>query len=39
MGVASFPEDGAANEVILAAVDGALYQAKRQGRNQVLMAG
>jgi len=38
MGVASFPEDGATNEVILAAVDGALYQAKRQGRNQVVMA-
>ena len=35
IGVASFPEDGLVKEVLLKQVDGALYRAKREGRNRV----
>ncbi len=39
LGVASFPENGSTSEVILKAVDDALYRAKREGRGRVVMAG
>ena len=38
IGVAQFPDDGDAPEALLAAVDAALYQAKREGRDRVLRA-
>jgi diguanylate cyclase (GGDEF)-like protein/PAS domain S-box-containing protein len=38
LGVASFPENGSTNEMILKAVDDALYRAKREGRGRVAMA-
>lgn len=38
VGVATFPEDGAAAEEVLEAADRALYVAKRQGRNRVMGA-
>ena len=38
LGVAAFPE-GAGTENIVAAADGALYEAKRAGKNKVMAAG
>jgi diguanylate cyclase (GGDEF)-like protein len=38
VGVAVFPEHGSNGTEILAAADAALYQAKLQGRNQVVAA-
>jgi diguanylate cyclase (GGDEF)-like protein len=35
LGVASFPDNGASPEAVIAAADEALYQAKRAGRNRV----
>src|SRR6266581_1642697 len=37
-GVAIFPEAGASLEAVIAAADGALYEAKRAGRNRVVDA-
>ncbi len=39
LGVASFPAGQGTKEDLLAAADGALYEAKRQGRNRVSVAG
>ena len=39
IGVASFPEDGRSVEQLLQAADRRLYQAKRNGRNQVCATG
>jgi diguanylate cyclase (GGDEF)-like protein len=39
IGVASFPEHGENSESIIAGADGALYRAKRSGRNRVVIAG
>ncbi len=36
IGVAQFPDDGAAPEALLARADAALYRAKREGRDRVL---
>lgn len=38
IGVSSFPEHGTSLEVIIAAADAALYQAKASGRNRVCLA-
>jgi diguanylate cyclase (GGDEF)-like protein len=38
VGVASFPEHGRTVEDVLRVVDDALYSAKREGRNQVIVA-
>jgi diguanylate cyclase (GGDEF)-like protein len=39
IGVAEFPSHGDTPEVMIAAADAALYQAKREGRNRVVRAG
>jgi len=38
MGVAAFPQHGKTASAVLSAADEALYRAKRQGRNQVVVA-
>lgn len=38
-GVGEFPLDGATGEALIAVADAALYQAKRQGRDQVVLGG
>jgi diguanylate cyclase (GGDEF)-like protein len=38
IGVATFPDDGKSPEQVLSAADQALYVAKRQGRNRVVLA-
>jgi diguanylate cyclase (GGDEF)-like protein len=38
MGVAAFPEHGEAGGALLRAADAALYRAKREGRDQVVLA-
>ncbi|HVA40980.1 MAG TPA: PAS domain S-box protein [Candidatus Binataceae bacterium] len=38
LGVALFPEDGDSAESLMRAADVALYQAKREGRNRVVMS-
>jgi diguanylate cyclase (GGDEF)-like protein/PAS domain S-box-containing protein len=39
LGVAVFPEDGSTSAAVLKAADDALYNAKREGRGRVNMAG
>jgi diguanylate cyclase (GGDEF)-like protein len=39
IGVAEFPQHGDTRESIIASADGALYKAKRLGRNRVVRAG
>ena len=39
VGVAAFPQNGTTRDTLLAAVDAALYKAKDQGRNRVVIAG
>jgi diguanylate cyclase (GGDEF)-like protein len=39
LGVAVFLEHGSTSAAILKAVDGALYRAKREGRDRVVVAG
>ncbi|WP_306533914.1 diguanylate cyclase [Geobacter sp.] len=39
IGVASYPEDGTTEAVLLKAADVALYRAKSEGRNRVVLAG
>jgi diguanylate cyclase (GGDEF)-like protein/PAS domain S-box-containing protein len=38
LGVAVFPEDGSTRAAVLKAVDDALYRAKREGRDRVVLA-
>lgn len=38
IGVATFPEDGDASSVLMERVDRALYEAKKGGRNRVVLA-
>jgi len=38
LGVAAFPEHGSAADGLLRAADGALYRAKREGRDRVILA-
>jgi diguanylate cyclase (GGDEF)-like protein len=39
VGVAAYPKHGQTRDSLLAAVDAALYQAKQQGRDRVVIAG
>lgn len=39
LGVAIFPDHGATGEDVLRTADDAMYQAKREGRNRVVVAG
>ena len=39
LGVAGFPEHGSTTEAVLRAADAALYQAKHEGRDRVVVAG
>lgn len=39
IGIAAFPQEGDTPESIIASADGALYIAKRTGRNRVVLAG
>jgi diguanylate cyclase (GGDEF)-like protein len=39
VGVAAFPKHGETRDALLAAVDSALYKAKEQGRDRVVIAG
>lgn len=38
LGVAIFPDRGLTGEAVIAAADGALYEAKKQGRDRVIVA-
>jgi len=38
MGVAAYPEHGGVSRSLLGAADAALYRAKREGRDQVVLA-
>jgi diguanylate cyclase (GGDEF)-like protein len=38
VGVASFPEDGSSDEALVRAADAALYRAKHEGRDRVVVA-
>jgi predicted signal transduction protein with EAL and GGDEF domain len=38
VGIASFPEHGMSPKELMAAADAALYEAKRGGRDQVVVA-
>jgi diguanylate cyclase (GGDEF)-like protein len=38
LGIATFPDDGQDGATLIAAADGALYQAKADGRNRVAAA-
>jgi diguanylate cyclase (GGDEF)-like protein len=39
LGVAVFPDHGSTGEAVLKAADAALYRAKREGRDRVVVAG
>jgi GGDEF domain-containing protein len=39
VGVAAFPIHGETRDALLAAVDAALYKAKEQGKDRVVIAG
>jgi diguanylate cyclase (GGDEF)-like protein/PAS domain S-box-containing protein len=39
VGVAAFPQHGRTRDALLAAVDAALYRAKQEGRDRVIIAG